>query len=87
MLLHVLLHLLNLMLGHVADLTLVVTVEIMVVGTNLMAMTMVTFYDDKVIFPMAREQLTNVRVLNLISSIACNFYYFYVYIRFFYLRT
>ena len=46
MLLHVLLHLLNLVLGHMADFTLVVTVEIMVVGANLVAMTMVALYND-----------------------------------------
>ena len=46
MLLHVLLHLLNLVLGHMADFTLVVTVEIMVVGANLVAMTMVVLYND-----------------------------------------
>ena len=46
MLLHVLLHLLNLVLGHMPDFTLVVTVEIMVVGANLVAMTMVVLYND-----------------------------------------
>lgn len=45
-LMHFHLHLLYLVSCHVADLAFIVTVEVMVVWTNLVAMTMVALYDD-----------------------------------------